>query len=364
MQESILEQQISDRFPCPQCGADLNFDPSAQALSCGYCGHREEIEAGTQAIKELDFASGEAQCSTDWGNATRVIQCDNCGAQVVLGLHEVATRCSFCGSSHVATVDALPGIRPGGTIPFAVAESRAREQFSRWLKSKFFAPGDLKSNHTPDRLVGTYIPCWTFDSATYSAYTAQRGDYYWTTRAVTVNRNGKVVTEHQQVREIRWRSVSGTHAQFFDDVLTHASARLDSLLARRAGRFDLSRLVDYRPEYLSGFRAEKYTLGLSQGWERAKDLIKDQLSSAIRRRIGGDEVRFLNFRTSYEDTTFKHVLLPLWLSAYQYQGRTYNFVVNGQTGEVFGEAPVSAPKVVGVMVLVLAVAAILAQLLR
>jgi Zn finger protein HypA/HybF involved in hydrogenase expression len=337
----------------------MSFEPSSQALACPYCKHRVEIESGTESIKELDLEAGEAECSTDWGSQTKVIHCDNCGADTVLEAHQVALNCSFCGSSHVAVRDVLPGIRPGAVVPFAVSREKARESFQRWIKGRFFAPGDLKNSHQIEMMTGTYIPYWTYDADTYSAYSAQRGTYYYVTEAVTVNRNGKMVTEHRQVRKIRWNFVSGTHAEFFDDVLTHSSERLDNLLGKRVGSFDLSKLVDYRPEYLSGFVAEKYSIGLKEGWERAKTIIRERLNLSIRRRIGGDEVRALTFRTSYDKLTFKHVLLPLWISSYQYQGKAYNFVVNGQSGQVEGTAPVSAAKVAVAVLAVLAVIAVI-----
>ena len=45
------------------------------------------------------------------------------------------------------------------------------------------------------------------------------------------------------------------------------------------------------------------------------------------------------------DVTFKHILLPVWLVAYRFRGRTYRFVVNARTGRVQGERPWSAWKI-------------------
>ncbi|MEL7099895.1 MAG: primosomal protein N' (replication factor Y) - superfamily II helicase, partial [Pseudomonadota bacterium] len=48
---------------------------------------------------------------------------------------------------------------------------------------------------------------------------------------------------------------------------------------------------------------------------------------------------------------FKHILLPVWLAAYKYNGKSYRFVVNGRTGRVQGERPWSAWKIaVAVMI--------------
>jgi hypothetical protein len=51
--------------------------------------------------------------------------------------------------------------------------------------------------------------------------------------------------------------------------------------------------------------------------------------------------------------TFKHILLPVWLSAYRFKEKVYRFLVNARTGEVQGERPWSAWKITGTIVVIL-----------
>lgn len=362
MNEEILETtsvKAADRFPCPACGADMAFTPESQTLGCAHCGHSVDIADENQDIKEYDLAEGEKLCSTDWGSQTQVVHCETCGAQTVLEDNTVAKPCSFCGSAQVIKQDELPGIRPESVVPFQIPEKKARDAFSRWIKGRFFAPSDVKSKHQLDQMTGVYIPFWTYDSDTHSVYTAERGTHYWVTERYTTQQNGKSVTKTRQVRHTRWHPVSGTHGEFFDDVLIHASTRLDKIIGGRVGKFDLKQLVGYKPDYLSGFVAEKYSIGLKDGWEKGKETIRENIARNITRKIGGDEVRFLKFRTSYDKMTYKHTLLPLWVSAYRYQNKLFHFIVNGQNGEVHGEAPVSPWKVAGTIAAVLMVAFVL-----
>lgn len=53
--------------------------------------------------------------------------------------------------------------------------------------------------------------------------------------------------------------------------------------------------------------------------------------------------------TDYADERFKHLLLPIWMAAYRYRGKSYRFIVNGQTGRVQGERPWSWPKIAGAL---------------
>ena len=49
------------------------------------------------------------------------------------------------------------------------------------------------------------------------------------------------------------------------------------------------------------------------------------------------------------------MLLPAWVSVYRYRDKVYRFVVNAQTGEASGEAPLSWWKVAGLVILLLVI---------
>ena len=204
----------TDIFPCPSCGANMHFNPETQCLACAYCGGKLEIDAGRENIMEYDFSEGEALCSTDWGNKTRVIHCDNCGAETVLEANNTAQHCAFCHSSHIVNIDEVPGIRPESLIPFKISSGRAGDMFSNWIKRMFFAPIELKTNQQIDHLTGIYIPFWTYDSHTNSVYQGEKGTYYYVTETYWVTENGKRVARTRTVRKTRWEYTSGTYNRF------------------------------------------------------------------------------------------------------------------------------------------------------
>jgi hypothetical protein len=118
-------------------------------------------------------------------------------------------------------------------------------------------------------------------------------------------------------------------------------------------RWNTSALVPYKPEYISGFHAEAYRIGLADSFPVARAMIDEKIRELICRDIGGDSQRIDSVETRYGRFTFKHVLLPAWVSAYRYRDKVYRFVVNAQTGETSGEAPLSWWKVAGLVVLAL-----------
>ena len=155
---------------------------------------------------------------------------------------------------------------------------------------------------------------------------------------------------------MRWRSVSGRVARFFDDVLVLASRTLPKRYTDALEPWDLSALEPYRPEFLAGFRAEGYQVELEDGFTEARAHMDNVIARDVRFDIGGDRQRIHDIDTTVRDVTFKHILLPVWLAAYKYRGETYRFVVNGRTGRVQGERPWSAWKIAIAVVLGLIVA--------
>ena len=94
---------------------------------------------------------------------------------------------------------------------------------------------------------------------------------------------------------------------------------------------------------------------MDEGFEIAKGIADPEIRDLIRRDIGGDEQRIISINTQYNDITFKHLLLPVFVSAYKYKDKLYQFLVNGRTGEVQGQRPYSWIKIAGLVVLVAAV---------
>ena len=62
-------------------------------------------------------------------------------------------------------------------------------------------------------------------------------------------------------------------------------------------------------------------------------------------------------KSQYDAITYKHLLLPVWLMAYRFNGKTFQVFINAATGEVQGERPYSVWKIMFAVILGLAAAA-------
>jgi DNA-directed RNA polymerase subunit RPC12/RpoP len=349
------------RFPCPTCGADLRFNPGAAQLVCDHCGHSEALSApppARTAIRELDFRAALAnQLPAAELEETRGVTCTSCGAQFEFDRAVHAAECPFCATPVVTDTGTQRHIKPKGLVPFVLAEAQAREAMTRWLGQLWFAPSGLVNfARKGRRMEGIYVPYWTFDADTSSRYLGERGTVYYETETVTVTRNGRRGRETRQVAKVRWSPASGRVARFFDDVIVLASRSLPKRFTDALQPWDLTALVPYAPEYVAGFRAEGYTVDVDEGFALAKQIMDAQIERDVRFDIGGDRQRIRAIDTDIRDVTFKHVLLPVWLAAYKFNGKTFRFVVNGQTGRVQGERPWSAWKIAVAVILGLIVA--------
>ena len=359
---STTGTQQEKQYPCGQCGAKLSFLPGTDELKCPYCGFENKIAVGTAKIEELDYQAylQQAAQEKDTHEAQRV-KCEKCGAETTMPENATSGLCPFCGTNVVFAGKSSHLIRPEGLLPFRVNQKDAFKDFRDWIASLWFAPGDLKNYaQSEGKLVGVYIPFWTYDSDTVSNYTGQRGTYYYTTETYTAEENGRTVTRTREVRHTRWTPVSGTVANNFDDVLILASNSLPRTYADRLQPWDLKNLLPYSDEYLSGFRAESYQVSLPQGFEEAKEVMAQVIRNSVGQDIGGDEQQIDSINTQYSAITFKHILLPVWLSAYRFHDKIYRILINARTGHVQGERPYSAFKIaVAIIAAVILIAVIL-----
>ncbi len=344
------------KFHCRSCGANVEYEPGSTHLQCPYCSAEHPIPTSEEEIKELDFDSALSQKADTSTFTARTIHCGGCGATTQLEAHVTADRCAFCDSPLVEEPKSLEIFKPKSMLPFGVDQKAAKETFKNWLGSRWFAPNDLKLRARKDGLDGIYIPYWTYDSSTESYYRGQRGDYYYETESYSTTEGGEEVTKTREVRKTRWRSTSGVVWESFDDILVPASNSIPRNLAEKLEPWDLPQLVPYQEQYLSGFGAECYQVDLREGFEFAKQTMEEEIRQEVKRDIGGDEQRISSVRTAYEDITFKHILLPVWVSAFKYQDKVYRVLVNARTGEIQGERPYS---VVKITLLVLAICAVI-----
>ena len=330
---------------CKNCGAELKYKPGTTTITCEYCGHKEHINLDTDPIKELPLRVYlENQGSQANSEAISLLHCKNCGANQHVEENYKSLHCVYCGTPLIREdAKTEQWILPGAVLPFQLTQQEAILRFKKWVKGLWWAPNDLKkATLDPQFTKGLYLPYWTFDAQLYGKYNGSRGDYYYVTETYK-DGNGRKQT--RQVRKTRWTPVSGTVQGFVDDTLINASKQHTAKVPRGVALWNLKKLQPFESGFLAGFVTEKYTIPLNDGHLESQEEMKGIAYTWARRDIGGDEQQVSNLTMRLEDETFKHILLPLYISAYRYKNKDYSFFVNGENGSISGKRPYSFWKI-------------------
>lgn len=336
------------KFLCGSCGAEQHYKPGTTTIVCPFCGHKNEIEREEILLPEHDITAFLDQAEESAVSVeTMMVKCPSCKAESTLPENIADASCPFCGTQIQDKAKKNKLIKVDALAPFQVNKKEAMAKFRTWLQGLWFAPEKLKRYARVDNgIKGVYIPFWTYDSDTNSLYTGQRGEHYYVNETYTdTDSQGNSVTKTRQVQKTRWYPASGSVACKFDDVLILASNSLPKSKTENLEPWDLSQLVEYKEDYISGFSTEAYQISLGKGFNSARGIMDTEIRYLVRQDIGGDEQQIHSVNTQHNNVTFKHVLLPIWINSYSYKDKIYRFLINGLTGEVQGERPWSSLKI-------------------
>ncbi len=332
------DPQLVSGPPCRACGSPR--DPHARF--CVACGLPFEVPE-----EQLNHAVD----STSVANATdfRRFHCETCGADVATSLDQRSYHCPFCDSTYVVDISEKDSgkQRPEFVIGFAVDKHRAQELFFQWIgKNSWFRPSDLATKAATEKQRGVYLPFWHFSMFASSRWSAMIGEYWYRTETYTYkDKEGKTHTATRQVQETEWWPLSGNHRKYYYGFLVSASKGLPQREAIAIQPYQLNALVRYRPYYLAGWMSEEYSVQPEEAIAVAETEFRRRQQSAVTQFMPGDTHRDLQVATELNATGSDLILLPVHVLTYRYHDRIYRFLVNGQTGKIYGEKPWSTLRI-------------------
>ena len=311
----------ADRFQCPNCGGAMSFSPDGQTLVCDYCavGSAQENEEA----KEQDFFSAMATLrGHSKPRAHKVFHCEGCGAEFLLAPDDISETCAYCASPHVVnhgeTRDLLD---PDAIIPHQFSQHRATKILVDWvLENKFTPQGTV----LPPR--GFYIPVWTFDIGGLISYIGERQAENQKQDGFGFGTKDVVITER------------GDSSIFVDDLIIPAAKKYERFLDGLIENYNLAETKKYKAHYLSNWSAETYEIELSTAALEARSRAYESEKKKLKRSL----FRLSNLRTSSANlaiTSYKLLLLPVWITTYPYENEDHLVLINGQKAEVLGELP-------------------------
>lgn len=330
---------------CRGCGASVAFDPARGALACSFCGQVEQERpevVGREAAQGEFTGAALAAGAQGFGVDRRELGCGSCGATIALEAGALTATCPFCASNQVAVREhaTTTGLRPTAVLPFAIDREECRRRASAWLGKGWLRPSDLTRLARLGSFVGIYVPYWTFSASLGARWEAEVGE-------VEEKRTYDRETGRWTTREvIHWKRRSGNRRLDVRDLLVPGTTKLPPrLLGRLEASFRLDSLAEYEPTLLAGFQAQTYDVPLQDAWEQGRHRMREEARRACLKDTGSSHVRNLRMTADLSDEAWRHVLLPVWVSAYRYRGAPHLALVDGSSGEVAGSRPVAWWKV-------------------
>jgi hypothetical protein len=332
--------------PCKVCGGLV--EPGDKF--CHACGAvQETAPAAAPVVEQKHF------------------RCQNCSAEITVDPGQRSFTCPFCDSTYVIELPPTESGRepPEFVIGFAVTPQAAVEKFQAWLRQNgWFRPSDLKAAQIQDKMRGVYLPFWSFSMLAESRWSSQIGEYWYRTETYTVVEDGKTVTRTRQVRETEWWNLSGLHNNYYSGYLVSGSKGLPQAVAERIKPFRLEALKRYQPYFLAGWLGEEYSIVK----DAALDLCKQEFSRWEQQNVAGflpgDTQSGTVVETEFSNINSDLILLPIYLLTYRYRDKVYRFLINGQTGKMAGDKPLSPWRIalaIGLVILLLVIVWLLAR---
>ncbi len=329
------------KYQCPACGAPLEFNPSMQMLHCGSC----ESTYPQDYFKQQQPAGAEQLPPTqiDWNLEGYVKQheasqpqmgfnCTSCGAEVVVG-DTVATECMYCGNPVVVTQNVTGVLTPDLILPFKIDKSKAEGILKNFYKGKRLLPSAFKDNNHVSKITGMYIPFWLFSctgqgSAKFNATKVRRwksGNYEYTeTKYYSAFREGSVG---------------------FDYIPVDSSKKMDDSYMEGIEPFNFNEVVPFEPMYMAGYFADKFDENVEESGQRATKRVIATLEDSLKDTVQNyDTVNKDQSSIQMQGEDIKYALIPVWMLNTKFGDKTYQFAINGQTGQVAGDLPIDKTK--------------------
>lgn len=309
-------------YKCPNCNAPLEFNPPTQNWKCQYCASEFKLE-------QIDTVHKEEASEQDMQELDSY-KCSSCGAELIADSTTSATFCLYCKSPTIIKTRFSGRFKPKSVIPFRLVSDQAKEIYKGWINKKLFAPKEFKQKEEIDKVTGIYAPFWLFDCRADGMISGEatrvnswrQGDYRYTnTKYYLVTRRG--VSQYNQIP-------------------VDASKKLDDRFMFMTEPFDYADMKDFSMKYMSGFMAERYDVESEQAQTnmetRAEGYMEDRLRSTVT-GYSSFSIRDKNMELSHIEASY--AMLPIYLLINKYKGKDHIFIINGQTGKVVGDTPIS-----------------------
>ena len=336
-------------YKCPNCTAPLKFSGASQKWDCAFCEssftladlkqfYQDHPIPEEQPIEWQPYGvdSGSGAWTAEEAAKIQIYSCPSCGGEILCAAETAATFCPYCHNTVVLHRQVSGEFRPDLIIPFQTTREQAKNAYRELCRGKRLLPKDFLSASTIEKLVGMYVPFWVFDCAVDAELTFHG-------EQISTWRTGAY--QHTKTEYYLVRRGGQLH---FSMVPVDGSSKLNDALMDSIEPFRYEEVVPFHPAYLSGFLADKYDQTAADVGTRAESRVRSTTEEVFRNTVSGYATcRLTDSRINIQNHSVRYLLLPVWVLNTAYQGKEYTFAMNGQTGRMVGDLPISKKRIWG-----------------
>ena len=339
-------------FICPQCAATTAYCADNGGLTCTYCQHYEppKQEIVGKDAEQFEFTVDTMhRVAHGWGVERKELVCNGCAAHTTFSTDMLTHTCPFCGSNQVVQIKAPQDVlRPRFLLPFEVNQDTCRQKTAVWLQDSWMLPRGLQKMARVVDYTPIYIPFWTIDSDTDATWRAE------VAHTESTKKRGKGSrTETVQ----KWVWENGRVQRNFDDLLVAGTNKISTFLIRQMRSYNLNKLVPYEASYLAGIQAQAYDIDLEEGWEVARNRMRERVKEQCKGQATNTKMRNFSMNMNFSNESWRYILLPIYLTTYKYNNKTWQVMIHGQNGTIAGQRPVDWQRI-GLVILAMLLPAI------
>ena len=345
-----MPTQVTE-FKCPACTAPLHFSEETGRLECDYCGSSfsvEEMESRSaekeqQAAEAFEKAAAEAKADAkDWdgpdaqdswgedGAHLKTYSCPSCGAELICDEATAATSCPYCGNNAIIPGQFRGALKPELVIPFQIGKDEAVKALKAHYKGKPFLPKSFSDENHIQEIKGIYVPFWLFDGQ------AEADVSFAATRSTVM------VTGRERITTTRHFDVRRAGTVSFEKIPVDASKKMPDDYMDSLEPFRYDAMVPFSTAYLPGFFADIPDVSIEECSLRAELRATDTAVESMSRQVSGYETCIPTRKDAQlRRGKVRCALLPVWLLSTQWEGQNFLFAMNGQTGKMVSDLPVS-----------------------
>ena len=329
---------------CPCCGGTLSYDLHSKDIVCPFCDSHfsvDDLKEYTENLatdKEEDTAWDESkvQAYTDKEmKGMKVYSCESCGGEIIVDETSSSTCCPYCGNNILVSKQLAGDLKPNLVIPFKQDKENVLGSLKSFFKKKPLLPGSFSKDNVITEVKPLYVPFWLFD-ADVAGRVRFKGEktHSWS-------------DSKYDYEETKYYSLVRDGEIAFDHVPVDGSKKMEDQLMESIEPYDCNEAVPFNAGYLAGFAADRYDVSKDETFQRATTRFREGTIQAFRSDIHGYEnVNCVNSQIQLSNTNAQYALYPVWILNTKWKEKSYRFAVNGQTGKIAGNLPVSVGKAI------------------